>query len=360
MRTILLNPGPVTLSQRVRDAMLRPDLCHREPEFGALQEGLRRKLLAVYASDPERWAPVLLTGSGTAAVEAMLTSLVPSHGRVLIVENGVYGERMTQIARAHGLPHQHVTAAWSAPIELAAVERALRSAAFTHIAVVHHETTTGRLNDLDGLAGLARAHGARLLIDAVSSFGAEAIRLDDWCVDGCAATANKCLHGVSGAAFVLVRRAALSGTEQRTVYLDLAAHLARQDVGSTPFTPAVQAFYAWDEALDEFAEEGGLRARRALFRTRMGRISERLRACGVAPLLRDDETSCVLRSFRLLPGHGYAALHYRLKQEGFVIYAGQGPLSDDIFRVSAMGDIGGKDLTRLLDAFSAALAEPLG
>lgn len=261
MRTILLNPGPVTLSARVRAALTGPDLCHREVEFLDLQDRLRRKLREVYARDDTTWGAVLLTGSGTAAVEAMVASCVPRDGRLLVVENGVYGERMRRIAAAHGIDCASVQAAWGEAIDLAGVRAALGTGGYSHVAVVHHETTTGRLNDLAPLADACREHGARLLLDTVSSFGAEAIDFDAWPIDACAATANKCLHGVPGTAFVIARRAALAALEQpRTVYLDLAEYLARQDGRGTPFTQSVQTFYALDAALDEFFEAGGWRA----------------------------------------------------------------------------------------------------
>src|SRR2546430_4877620 len=117
---ILLNPGPVNLSERVRQALLRTDLCHREAEFSALQRAIWAKLLAIYDLDPGRWAAVLLSGSGTAAIEAMLTTLVPPHGKLLIIENGVYGERLSQIAEIHHIDHQRLSYPWGEGIELAA------------------------------------------------------------------------------------------------------------------------------------------------------------------------------------------------------------------------------------------------
>ncbi len=147
MRTILLNPGPVTLSAGVREALLGPDLCHREVEFASLQDGLRDKLRAVYGLGPE-WAAILLTGSGTAAVEAMIATLVPAVGRLLVLENGVYGERMSRIAQAYGIACGRVGVAWGAALDMDAIARELGDGAYTHAAVVHHETTTGRLNDL--------------------------------------------------------------------------------------------------------------------------------------------------------------------------------------------------------------------
>ena len=358
MRTILLNPGPVSLSDRVRAAMLRPDLCHREVEFADLQDGLRAKLLAVYGLPATQWAAVLLTGSGTAAVEAMITSMVGTNDRVLIVENGVYGERISRIAAAHGIAHESVAARWGDALDIDAIADAVkRTKTFTHVAVVHHETTTGRLNDLRALADVCRPAGVRLLLDGVSSFGAEALDFERWQIDACAATANKCLHGVPGTAFVVVRREALAAgpPTARSIYLDLREYLARQDGHGTPFTQSVQTFYALDEALDEFFEEGGWPARQRLFNARMARIREVLLTRGVRPLLDEADCSCVLHAFELPPGRTYVELHDALKARGFIIYAGQGALSERVFRISAMGAIGEADQERLFKALETLL-----
>lgn len=357
MRTILLNPGPVTLSERVRAALLGPDLCHREPEFASLQESLRDKLLAVYELPAPNWAAVLLTGSGTAAVEAMITSMVPRDGRVLVIENGVYGERMSRIATAYGIAITRVSAPWQAGIPLAAVAAALTQAHHSHVAVVHHETTTGRLNDLSALSAICRAAKVGLLVDGVSSYGAEQLDFQQWNIDACAGTANKCLHGVPGAAFVILRRAALaSAAVSRSVYLDLRDYLARQDARTTPFTQSVQTFYALDAALDEFFAAGGYPVRRALFRARMSELRATLAELKVRTLLSVEESSCVLQAFELPAGHSYQALHDALKAHGFIIYAGQGALSDRVFRLSAMGDISAADMARLRRALQDVLS----
>lgn len=358
MRTILLNPGPVTLSERVRAALLGPDLCHREAEFATLQDGLRRKLLAVYDLPAAQWGATLLTGSGTAAVEAMVTSLVPRAGRLLVAENGVYGERMSRIAGTYGIATTRVGAPWGDTLALDAIARALAETPHSHVAVVHHETTTGRLNDLAALASICRAANARLLLDGVSSFGAEPIEFDAWGVDACAATANKCLHGVPGTAFVILRREALASADvSRSVYFDLREYLARQDGQGTPFTQSVQTFYALDAALDEFFEAGGWRARQSLFQTRMATVRATLAALNVRALLPGAETSCVLHAFELPQGRSYPALHDALKARGFIIYAGQGALSERVFRISAMGDISAEDMARLCRALKEVLSD---
>ena len=357
MNPILLNPGPVTLSARVRNAMLRPDLCHREPEFATLQASIRGRLLDVYGLSPASWAAILMTGSGTAAVEAMVSSLVPRAGTLLVAENGVYGERIRTMAERHGIATVAARSDWQGAIDLAGVRAALAAhPEVTQVAVVHHETTTGRLNDLRDLAALCREREVGMLIDAVSSFGAEQIDFESWPIDGCAATANKCLHGVPGTSFVVTRRAALAAADaRRSLYLDLAAYLANQDGGGTPFTQSVQTFYALDEALAEFFEEGGWTARQARYEARQGLIRATLARLGVETLLAPGESSCVLQAFRLPPGVTYTQLHDGLKARGFVIYAGQGKLASGIFRISAMGAITEADMERLQRALEAEL-----
>jgi 2-aminoethylphosphonate-pyruvate transaminase len=351
---ILLNPGPVVLSERVRGALLRPDLCHREAEFSQLQEEIRARLLGVYALAPEAWSAVLLGGSGTAAVEAMLASLVPQGGRLLVLANGVYGERMAAIARAHGIECRALELVWGAPLELGAVREALRSApGFGHVAVVHHETTTGRLNPLGPLAALCAEHGAQLLVDAVSSFGAERIAFGEG-LAACAATANKCLHGAPGVSFVIARRDALraAATPARGVYLDLQRWATEQERGGTPFTPPIPSCYALREALAELAQEGGWSARGRRYARLAEQVRTGLERLGIAPHLPPQDSSAVLRSYALPAGLGYDALHDELKKRGFVIYAGQAALRQRVFRISTMGAITDGDLERLLAALA--------
>ena len=353
---LLLNPGPVSLTERVRRSLLQSDLCHREPEFFDLQDEARRRLLRVYGLDPAEWTAVLLTGSGTAAVESMLAALVPDDGRVLIVENGVYGERMSQIASRFGIGHGIATHAWTSAVDLASVRARLDAEPdLTHVAVVHHETTTGRLNDLAGLQDLCRERGVGLLVDAVSSFGAEPIGFSGGGIAAVAGTANKCLHGVPGVAFVVVRRDALAQAACRSYYLDLSRLALLQDRRDTPFTPSVPAYYALVEALAELEDGGGRDRRRETYRGRARRVADALSSLGIRPLLPQRESSVVLRAYHLPPAMSYGELHDSLKADGFVIYAGQGALSRDIFRISVMGDLGESDVDALVLAFERAL-----
>lgn len=352
----LLNPGPVTMSDRVRRALGSEDVCHREPEFGDLVASVRARLRRVYAA--RDYTAVLLGGSGTAAVEAML-SLVGRSETALVVANGVYGERMAAMLEAQGKTHAVVRSTWTQGLDLEAAKRALASGRFHRVLVVHHETTTGRLNDLGALGVLAREHGATVLVDAVSSFAGEDLRLADWNIEALAGTANKCVHGAPGVSFVLACDTAMarlvSNGGATSVYLDLARHAKAQASGSTPFTLPTHVTRAFDAALAEFEEEGGWRTRRETYVERSKRVRAACVELQARPLLEPAAYGAALTSFRLPPGVSYEYLHAELKRENFIIYAGQGQFEGDIFRISVMGALTADDLDDLVHALHRAL-----
>jgi 2-aminoethylphosphonate-pyruvate transaminase len=211
------------------------------------------------------------------------------------------------------------------------------------------------LNDLRALCALCRERGIGVLADCVSSFGAEEIDFSDAALHAVAATANKCLHGVPGAAFVIARRAALESATSRTYYLDLTRLARLQDQRNTPFTPSVQAYYALVEALREYEEEGGRPARYARYAALAEQARAGLAKLGMAAVLAPQESSVVLRAYQLPTGVTYPKLHDSLKADGFVIYAGQGGLSTSLFRISTMGAMDTSDIDRLLDCFARFL-----
>ncbi|NNL00426.1 MAG: 2-aminoethylphosphonate aminotransferase [Xanthomonadales bacterium] len=354
---MLLNPGPVSLSEGVRRAIARVDLCHREPEYFELQDSVIQGLLDVYQRDAAAWAAVLIGGSGTSALEAMIASLVPHDARVLVLENGVYGERLSRIASIHGIHNQALSAAWGEPVDLAALDDLLAKGKFSHVLAVHHETTTGRLNPLDKIAALCSAHGAALLLDAVSSFGAEDIPFGEPSLQAVAATANKCLHGIPGLAMVICRRESLAqDIEPRSLCLHLQDWAAQQAKQSTPYTPPVNGLLGLAQALQELERQGGWQARRSRYLELAGRVARTCEDLGVRQWLPAEESSCVLRSYHLPEGLTYNELHDGLKQQGFVIYAGQGKLAAQLFRISTMGEISNYDMARLEQALREVIA----
>lgn len=361
-RMILLNPGPVTLSSRVRAALGRGDWCHREPEFAQLMQDINARLVAMYPPLQGSHSAATLAASGTGAVEAMLATFAPADGGTLVVANGVYGERMARMLKAQGKPHRVLEHGWLQAIDSRAIAKALdQQPALTHLAVVHLETTTGRLNDLEAIGGLCRERGVTLLLDAVSSFGAERIEGEAWNLGALAATANKCLHGAPGLSFVLAADALweLEAAQVCSVYLDLRPyHAGQHGSGFSPFTLPVQVAFALQEALVEHAEQGGVAARHASYRARAERVGAVLTSAGVTPLLDAGVGSPVLASWRLPKGQSYEALHDALKALGFVIYAGQGSLGPEIFRIAHMGDIREDEIDRLCAALERLCRAP--
>jgi 2-aminoethylphosphonate-pyruvate transaminase len=352
--TILLNPGPVTLSERVRATLHKEDQCHREPEFTRLVLSIKDSLGRVYQGIGDDYDSIILSGSGTCAVEAMVASLLPRDGKALVIANGVYGERMAAMVQAHGKKHLLVRSEWPEPMDLERVGRILSSDPdVTHVLAVHNETTTGRLNDIDALGEILRKHRVPLLLDAVSSFAGEEIRYEDWNLAALASTANKCIHGVPGICFVQARKDILEDGRSGapSVYLDLYRYYESQKKGSSPFTQAVHVCFAFMEALLELEECGGWEARRDRYRYLSKSIREELAELGIPSFL-DEQAYCSMISSFLLPdGVSYDELHDLLKDAGFVIYAGQGGLYHSIFRIANMGDIRDQDLARLVDVF---------
>ena len=358
-RTILLNPGPVTLTERVRKSLLKEDLCHREPEFAELVLDIRKRLVSVYEESERDYEAILMTGSGTCAVEAMISSFVPRGGKVLVMANGIYGERMAAMIEAQGKRLELVRSEWPEPMNVAEADRRLAAdPSITHVLAVHNETTTGRLNDLPALARVLTKHNRRLLLDAVSSFAGEEIRFADWNVDALCAVANKCIHGAPGICFVMARRGLLeTGRSGATsVYLDLYRYYKEQKSGFSPFTQATHICVALQEALAELEASGGWRARHERYRRLSETIRVELDAIGVRRFLAEDAYCAVISSFHLPQGVTYQELHDLLKKAGFVIYAGQAGLYHSIFRIANMGAISDADLKRLIAVFRGRFA----
>jgi len=356
---ILLNPGPANTTPTVRRALVMPDLCHREPEFFQIMRSCRERLVRL-AGGSSDWTAVLFTGSGTAAVEAALASVVPPDGGVLVLNNGVYGDRMIRICRAHNIRHHAISYDNVTPVAPAEMARVLREhRRLTHVAVVHHETTTGVLNPVAEVADVAAAEGRRVVVDAMSSLYGEPLDVTREGIDFVMASANKCLQGIPGVSFVIARRSAvegLRGRAPRSVYLDLYNHYGQQEADKTPFTPAVQVLHAMEQALRELETEG-VANRVARYAEACRVLREGMAELGFEILVPAGARSNILTTFRLTAGVTYDALHDAMKRRGYIIYAGQGDIRTYAFRVSNMGTLTPLDMKAVVDAFAASLDE---
>lgn len=360
-KTLLLNPGPVTLTESVRLALQKEDLCHREVEFADLQKSIIQKLKNVYPESSKTHTPILLTGSGTSAVESMLQSLCPKEKPVLILANGVYGERMASMLSMQQKPFDVISFDWKESIDLNKLENALKEKSYAYIITVHHETTTGRLNDIASIAEIAKKYSVPILLDSVSSFGGEWIDLSKWNIACLAATANKCLHSVPGISFVIPRNDLLEKekTHSTSLYLDFFKYYENQKTGFSPFTQSVHALYALDQALEEFHDAGGWQERNTFYYKKTHFLMKAFSEMGIKLFLENEEIySGVLVSFFLPKEIRYEPLHDHLKENGFIIYAGQGNFQGHIFRIAVMGDVSMLDLERLISVMKNFLSMP--
>lgn len=357
-RTVLLNPGPVNVTERVRQALLKPDLCHREQEFSDLMQSIRSKLVRAFGIQND-YVAVLTTGSGTAALEMAVCSCLSEESTLLVVRNGVYGERISAMAEAYGFNTQCLDTPWGEPPVLNDIEQALKqNPKIEVVALVHHETTTGLLNPVHEIGELVRKYKKRFLVDSISGLAGDALDFNRAGVDFCVGTANKCLQGLPGVSFVLVRKtelARLGKIPERSHYFNLYKNHQAQEKGDTLFTPAVQIHYALDTALDELLEET-VKDRINRYRQAAAMLRKGFQQMGLEFIVPEGHESNTLTALKLPEGVTYGVLHDTLKEKGFVIYAGQKKLSESIFRIANMGDITTEEFQRLLDTLKNCLS----
>lgn len=351
-RKILLNPGPCTTTERVKQALVMADICPREKEFGELTGRVRAALTEV-AHASATHTTVLIPGSGTAAVEAVLASCIGPDDRVLIVDNGAYGRRAEQIVRAHGLVHRVLKLAWGEFPEPARIAAILAEAPrCTHCFLVHHETTTGMLNPLAEVSALCRELGVSLIVDAMSSLGGVSFDVRVTPADYVISSANKCLQGMPGLAFVIADRGALARTAQllrRGVYLDLHAQWqAQENERQFLFTPPVQVLHALAVALEEYFEEGPA-VRHARYAAVHARMVAGMESIGFVPLLPPAWRSGLLTAFHepSASGWSFEALHDWLYAHEVTIYPGK-IAERQTFRIATIGDLLPADMDRVL------------
>jgi 2-aminoethylphosphonate-pyruvate transaminase len=358
---LLFTPGPLTTSAGVKEAMLH-DLGSRDAAFIQLVAEVRAELVALAGGAAPEWTAVPMQGSGTFAVEAVLSSVVPDDGRLLVVANGAYGRRMAQIAAVHRIPHTVVTVPETSAVTPDVVLGAL-DPLITHVAVVHCETTTGVINPVAEIGAVCDGAGKRrvFIVDAMSSFGGVPLDVTRAHIDFLVSSANKCIEGVPGFGFVVARRALVEAAagRARSLSLDLWAQARGLDeTGQFRFTPPTHALLACHRALAELRQEGGVAARARRYRANAEVLIAGMQRLGFAPFLPPANRGYIITSFRY-PAHPrwrFEDFYALLSARGFVIYPGK--VSDaDCFRIGSIGRIAPRDIEALLVAIAEVLRE---
>ena len=359
---LLFTPGPLTTSLSVKQAMLH-DAGSWHFEFNELVAGIREKLLALAGvSRAAGWECVLMQGSGTFGVESVIASTVPPDGKLLVVSNGAYGERIGQMAAVARIPHQMLRFPEDEPPTAAEVDRALTAdPGIREVAVVHCETTTGILNPVAEIGQVVKRRRREFVVDAMSSFGGLPLDFEAADIDYLISSANKCVEGVPGFSFVLARRAALLATEgwARSLSLDLLGQWKGfEKNGQFRFTPPTHALLAFAQALRELADEGGIAARNARYAANHRTLLASMSALGFRPLLRPEVQSPIITAFHFPKDNafGFDAFYRRLSDRGMIIYPGK-LTQVNTFRIGTIGRLFPADLEQLVHAVSGALRD---
>jgi len=339
------------------------DLGSRDRSFIDAVGEIRRDLLKLASTSQEAgYEAIPMQGSGTSGLEAVVSSVLPPQGKLLVVINGAYGDRMAAIARVHGVETLELRCPEDETPDLGALERSLtEDPGIAAVATVHCETTTGIMNPVSSMGRLVAGHDKVFIVDSMSAFGAVEVDLDDWGVDYLVSSANKCIQGVPGFCFVICRRDALlaSAGRARTVSLDLLAQWrGLEDNGQFRFTPPTHALLAFRQALRELEAEGGPVARGRRYAENHRLLVRGMKELGFTPYLSEQVQGPIITAFHYPddPSFTFEGFYERLNERGFVIYPGK-LTQARCFRIGTIGHLSPDDVRALLDAVGRTLSD---
>ena len=357
---ILLTPGPLSTTKSVKAAMLR-DWCTWDNEYKDLVQDLRSKLLKLATKNTDQYTTVLMQGSGTFSVESIIGSIIPEKGKLLVLANGAYGDRIALIAKTLKINTAVHESGELAPPVLERLEEALQQdKEITHVSLVHCETTTGMLNPIEKIARIVKNYGKVLFVDTISSFGGIPMDIDELDIDFCVGSSNKCIQGVPGFGFIFAEREELIKCkgQARSLSLDLYDQwqMMETDKGKWRYTSPTHVVRAFYQALAEMEEEGGIAKRHERYSENHRVLVEGMRKLGFKTLLPDEYQAPIITAF-YSPGsekYDFQTFYDRLKEKAFVIYPGK-VTKIDSFRIGNIGHVFPDDMNRLVRAIEESM-----
>lgn len=357
----LLTPGPLTTTDTVKQEMLF-DHCTWDEDYKNITQKIRKQLLSLAHVSEDDYTAVLMQGSGTFGVESVITSVIAENEKLLIIANGAYGERMVNIAEHAGIPYEIYREDYRKVPRAAVVEKILREdPAITHAAVVHSETTSGILNDIEAIASVVKGHNRTLIVDAMSSFGGVDIEVGQLGIDFLISSANKCIQGVPGFSFIIADKKKLSDSKgnARSLSLDLYDQWETMEKdGKWRFTSPTHTVLAFAKALEELESEGGIPKRAARYRKNNRILIERFRSMGMLPYIDGTHQGPVITTF-LYPADAdfsFSEMYHYIKERGYAIYPGK-VTEAETFRIGTIGEIYPEDIEKLSEIMEQFLKE---
>ena len=335
----LFSPGPVMIKKEVRYKLLKPDICHREKEFSNLLIDVSKKINKILKAD-ENYISLILTGSGTCGMESIISSCI--NKKVLVISNGAFGERWSEIISTYKINKICLKYKWSEYPDINEIENIIKTEKqIDSILMVHLETSTGMLNPLREVGYLAKKYKKLFLVDAVSSVCVEDINVLKDNIDFCASSSHKGLMSIPGLSIVCGKKTSfelIKKIKPRNFYCDLRRYYDYFiNEKQTPTSPGVQALYALNSSLDGILKQG-VDKRIQNIRYLSEILKKGLKSLGFKFFLKQNYSNGII-NFYLPKGLSFNQIHDYLKNKGFIIYRGKGPLKDKIFQISLMGDI---------------------
>lgn len=347
----LLTPGPLTTTETVRKEMMF-DHCTWDDDYKAITQKIRKQLLELAHVSEEDYTVVLMQGSGSFGVESVLTSVIDKEDKLLIIANGAYGERMEDIAVHAGIPYVAYDEVYYKIPDAGRVEEILKSdPSITHVAMVHSETTSGILNDIQAVGKVVKEHGCTFIVDSMSSFGGVDIPVKEWGIDFIISSANKCIQGVPGFSFIIADRQKLIESEgkARSLSLDLYDQWRTMNKdGKWRFTSPTHVVLAFSRALDEMMEEGGISARSKRYYDNNRLLIRRMKEMGIETYIGEEHQGPIITTFLYPENHKFSfqEMYQYIKDRGYAIYPGK-VTEADTFRIGNIGEIYKEDIEKV-------------
>ncbi len=356
----LLTPGPLTTTDQTKQAMLH-DWGSRDATFIETNARVRRNLLKI-ANAEATHVCVPVQGSGTFAVEATLGTLIPKDGKALVLINGAYGHRMVKILGYAGRDCTAYETPEDTPPDTAELDRMLATdKAITHVLAVHCETTSGILNPIAEIAEVCEKHGKSLIIDSMSAFGAIDLDAAKVTFDAVMASSNKCLEGVPGMGFAIIRKSVLEGCKGNAHALSLDLYdqwTAMEKNAQWRFTPPTHVIVAFDSAISQFLDAGGVAGRYKRYSENRDILIDGMRKFGFETLLPDNLQAPIIVTFKMPedPNFDFEVFYERLKNQGYIIYPGKLTVAPS-FRIGCIGALGADEIRGALKVIESVLKD---
>lgn len=352
----LLTPGPLTTTDTVKQEMM-VDHCTWDDEYKNITQHIRSELLKLAQVEESEYTTVLMQGSGSFGVESVISSVIGAEDKALIATNGAYGERIVSMAQYHKIPFTEYSVSYDKIPDAAKIEEFIKEdPSITHVVMVHSETTSGILNDIEAVGAVCKKYNKTYIVDGMSSFGGIDIPVKAWGIDFIISSANKCIQGVPGFSFIIANRQKLEASrgKARSLCLDLYDQWKGMDKdGKWRYTSPTHVVLAFAKALEELKEEGGIPARFKRYHDNNRLLIEKLATLGIKSYIEEAYQSPIITTFFYPEGEfSFDEMYRYIKDRGYAIYPGK--LTEmDTFRVGNIGEIYEDDILKLYDIFKS-------